>query len=76
MVGIISPRPHCPTADLERRFSRSLGNLLTEFSFMVDSARCFMNLSNRPELVFIQRKDNRTIINQRLFNSLFQEAGL
>jgi predicted ABC-type ATPase len=65
-----------PTADLERRFSRSLGNLLTEFSFMVDSARCFMNLSNRPELVFIQRKDNRTIINQRLFNSLFQEAGL
>jgi predicted ABC-type ATPase len=65
-----------PQKDIERRFPRSLQNLLTEFSFVVDSARCYMNISATSELIFVQQKDNRTVINQTLFNQLIQQAGL
>ncbi|PSB30107.1 zeta toxin family protein [Chlorogloea sp. CCALA 695] len=53
-----------PEVDIERRFPRSLQNLLTEFSFLANSTRCFMNSSKTPELVFVQQQENRTIINQ------------
>lgn len=65
-----------PTADIERRFSRSLQNLLNEFSFLADSTRCFMNSGETPELVFVQQRENRTIINQSLFNQLIKQAEL
>jgi predicted ABC-type ATPase len=65
-----------PQQDLERRFPRSLQNLLTEFSFVVNSARCYMNSSRIPEPIFVQQRDNRTVINQTLFNQLIQQAGL
>lgn len=65
-----------PQQDLERRFPRSLQNVLTEFSFVANSARCYMNSSKIPEPIFVQQRDNRTVINQTLFNQLIQQAGL
>jgi predicted ABC-type ATPase len=65
-----------PQQDIERRFPRSLQNLLTEFSFVVDSARCYMNTSATSELIFVQQRGDRTVINQTLFNQLIQQAGL
>ena len=65
-----------PTAAIERRFPRSLHNLLTDFSYLVDKTHCFMNDSESPELIFVQEGQHREIINQTLFNHLLQKAGL
>jgi predicted ABC-type ATPase len=43
-----------PATDIERRFPRSLANLLNLFSHQVDTCRCFMNSGTAPELVFEQ----------------------
>ncbi|WP_093560713.1 zeta toxin family protein [Pseudoduganella namucuonensis] len=63
-----------PAADIERRFSRSLGNLLNFFSSAVDSCSCFMNSGPMPELVFEQQGDQRNVINATLYQLLLQEA--
>ena len=65
-----------PLDDIERRFPRSLRNLLTEFGSITDRTRCFMNSGEVPELVFVQQGSERTIIDAGLFNVLRQEAGL
>ncbi|NEZ54143.1 zeta toxin family protein [Adonisia turfae] len=65
-----------PLEDIERRFPRSLHNLLTEFGGITDRTRCFMNSGEVPELVFVQQGSDRTIVNAGLFNILRQEAGL
>ena len=51
-----------PVIDIERRFPRSLHNLLTEFSYLVDQTQCFMNDGEFPTLIFIQQKNNREIL--------------
>lgn len=53
-----------PLKDIERRFPRSLHNLLKEFSYAVDHCLCFMNEGNGPILVFEQNTDNRVIIRE------------
>jgi len=63
-----------PVKDIERRFPRSLHNLLTEFSYLAHQTRCFMNDSEVPTLIFIQQENNREIINEPLFNHLLQQA--
>jgi len=55
-----------PTQDIERRFARSLRNLLTDFRVVVDGTLCFMNRSNTLESVFEQRGSHCTIINETL----------
>lgn len=50
-----------PASDIERRFSRSLYNLLNEYSHCVNYCSCFMNYGEKPELVFEQRGDSRTV---------------
>ena len=65
-----------PLEDIERRFPRSLRNLLTEFSYRTNYTECFMNEGEIPEPVFVQQGDNRTIINAELFKILRQGAGL
>ena len=65
-----------PEVDIERRFPRSLRNLLTEFSFFANSTRCFINSGKTPELVFVQQRENHIIINQSLFNQLIEQAEL
>lgn len=63
-----------PLEDIERRFPRSLRNLLNEFSYAVDRTQCFMNNGDTPQPVFIQQGENREILNPELFQQLTQEA--
>lgn len=59
--------------DLERRFPRSLRNLLDEFSFAVDRTRCFMNDGEIPQLIFTQQGESRDVLSTQLFSQLLQE---
>lgn len=63
-----------PAADIERRFSRSLGNLLNLFSVNVDACRCFMNSGPVPELVFEQQDGKRNVVHPPYYQLLLQES--
>lgn len=63
-----------PIADIERRFSRSLSNLLTLFSYHVDYCVCFMNDGNEPKLVFEQQNNNRQIVDAECFQTMINGA--
>ena len=65
-----------PIKDIERRFSRSLKNLLNDFSSIVSNTRCFMNKGKNIELIFEQTNSNRTIINDDYYKLIVKEAGL
>ncbi len=64
-----------PLTDIQRRFPRSLRNLLSEFSAAVDFTQCFMNDGESPQLIFVQQRENREIFNHQLFDRLLQEAA-
>ena len=64
-----------PSADIERRFARSLNNLFNVFSAEVDACRCFMNSSAAPELVFEQHGDVRSILQAEQHAHLLNEAA-
>jgi predicted ABC-type ATPase len=59
-----------PLKDIERRFPRSLTNLLDVFSVEVDICRCFMNNNQLPELVFEQQYQSRKIVNNNYYQNL------
>lgn len=59
-----------PLQDIERRFPRSLRNLLNEFSFAADRTQCFMNDGESPQLIFLQQGEVREIHNLELFDQL------
>ncbi len=63
-----------PAADIERRFSRSLRNLLNEFSKLVDGCSCFMNDEENPILVFEQHGDARDIAREDYYQLLIKDA--
>lgn len=63
-----------PVADIERRFARSLGNLLYSFSTQVDACRCFMNSDASPELVFEQQGELRNVLHMPYYQHLLKEA--
>ena len=63
-----------PTADIKRRFPRSLSNLLDDFSHRVDQCQCYLNADNKPVLIFEQQGTHRSIHNQALFNLLLVET--
>jgi predicted ABC-type ATPase len=65
-----------PESDIERRFLRSLKNLLTHFSELADSTFCFMNSGNTPELIFEQYGKQRTIAHGAFFQILLNESEL
>jgi predicted ABC-type ATPase len=65
-----------PVADIERRFARSLGNLLNSFSTQVDACRCFMNSDASPELVFEQQGEVRSVVHTEYYQHLLKEAAL
>ena len=65
-----------PIKDIERRFSRSLYNLLIDFSVIADTCICFMNNTKNPKLIFEQKGANRNIINNDLYQLILQGAGL
>ncbi|MBC7355401.1 MAG: zeta toxin family protein [Desulfomicrobiaceae bacterium] len=63
-----------PSVDIERRFPRSLRNLLDEFSHRVDICTCFMNHGERPVLVFEQYGIYRKIVHNDYYRLLLEEA--
>lgn len=63
-----------PLKDIQRRFPRSLHNLLTLYAPCVSRARCFMNAGGTPEPVFEQMGSQRYILDDRHFNALVKEA--
>lgn len=63
-----------PLKDIERRFSRSLNNLLNEFSGIVDNCSCFMNDNKEPVLVFEQKGQARNVINKKLYDLILKGA--
>lgn len=65
-----------PVADIERRFARSLDNLLNTFSAQVDACRCFMNSDATPELVFEQQGEVRSVVHTEYYQHLLKEAAL
>jgi predicted ABC-type ATPase len=58
-----------PTADIDRRFPRSLANLLDVFSVEVDRCQCFMN-NMQQELIFEQVGESRNIVNDAHYQHL------
>jgi len=65
-----------PAKEIERRFPRSLTNLLQYFSSIVDHCLCFMNDRNTPLPVFEQLNGRRIIHDQDLYDLMLKEAGL
>jgi len=63
-----------PTKDIERRFSRSLNNLLQQFSKMVDRCLCFMNDDDKPMLVFEQQGESRKIHHDKDYQLMIRGA--
>jgi predicted ABC-type ATPase len=61
-----------PTHDIERRFPRSLSNLLNEFSHKVDHCLCFMNDAEAPILVFEQNGTTRDIFHRGYYQLLLE----
>jgi len=64
-----------PPKDIERRFARSLRNLLNDFSYRANRTRCFMN-SHLSEPVFEQQGNQRVILHEIYYQQLLKEAGL
>lgn len=60
--------------DIERRFPRSLVNLLNVFSHKVDHCICFMNDGENPILVFEQKGDGRNILHEIYYQQLLMEV--
>lgn len=62
--------------DIERRFPRSLNNLLTDFSAAVDLCQCYMNSDSEPQLIFVQHGEAREVLHGDHYQRLRKEAGL
>lgn len=61
-----------PVSDIERRFPRSLRNLLNNFSQKVNSCACFMNDGEVPVLVFEQKGSKRDILHHDYYQLLHE----
>jgi len=61
-----------PSVDIERRFPKSLQNLLSDFSDTVDRTRCLLNHSDVPSLIFHQTKEGRIIHKQEQYDALVE----
>lgn len=64
-----------PKRDIERRFPRSLSNLLSRYSYAVDECLCFMNSGTEPEPVFEQQDQTRHIIQHEHYQRLLEVAA-
>lgn len=65
-----------PLADIERRFPRSLYNLLHVYSPEVGRVRCFDNAGPVPALIFEQQGSARRVIDDALYAQLTMESAL
>ena len=65
-----------PSCDIERRFPRSLYNLLSDFSHSVNRCTCFMNNGEEPVLVFEQNDGARNILHNEYYQLLQKEVSV
>lgn len=65
-----------PAEAIERRFSRSLYNLLTLYASRVHRARCYLNSGDAPVAVFVQQGAQVEVLEQASYLHLRREAGL
>lgn len=63
-----------PVDAIERRFARSLFNMLELFSFEVDHCQCYMSIDKVPSQVFEQFGATRNIIDSKAYEFLLKEA--
>ncbi|TLS68681.1 hypothetical protein FEF65_02985 [Mariprofundus erugo] len=63
-----------PVSDIERRFPRSIHNLLFLFGEAVDRCLCFVNDGEDPVLVFEQIDEKRDILHLDYYHELLNEA--
>ena len=64
-----------PVADIERRFPRSLRNLLTDYRMEVDTCVCYMNSKGVPVEIFEQASSGLLVVNPALFEYIGHLAG-
>lgn len=64
-----------PVRDIERRYPRSLNNLLHLYSHTVDRCICFMNSGEEPILLFEQQHNERTVLHKHYYHQLIQAAA-
>lgn len=65
-----------PVSDIERRFPRSLRNLLNDYRIRVDRCVCYMNDDGQADKIFEQSGDMLVIGNQAFFDHIRRLAGL
>jgi len=65
-----------PTPDIERRFPRSLHNLLSLYGKAVDRCICVMNDGEDPVMVFEQQDHDREIHHEVYYQLISKEAGI
>ena len=63
-----------PAEDIDRRFSKSLRNLLEEFTTIADRSRCYLNNSSTPLLIFEQTKEGRIVHNEGQYECLLERS--
>jgi predicted ABC-type ATPase len=73
---VLSGGHSIPPPAIERRFSKSLRNLMVDFSPIVDRSRCFMNHDENLTLVFSETFEGRKIENNILFSGLYKSTKL
>lgn len=61
--------------DIERRFPRSLHNLLKTYRMRVSRCVCFMNDDNHADLIFTQVGDRCVIVDPELYTHIERLAG-
>jgi predicted ABC-type ATPase len=61
-------------ADIDRRFPRSLRNLLDLYAGAVDETTCFLNSGPAPEIVFVEQGGQRTILDEVVYHELVKAA--
>jgi predicted ABC-type ATPase len=63
-----------PVADIERRFPRSLRNLLNDYRLRVDRCVCYMNADGEAEAIFEQAGEQFRIGNPEVFEHMRELA--
>ena len=65
-----------PVVDIERRFPRSLRNLLTLYRMEVDKCVCYMNSGGIPVEIFEHVSNSLLVVEPVLFEHIGRLAGL
>ncbi|EGF92309.1 c [Asticcacaulis biprosthecium C19] len=67
---------HIPTADIQRRYPRSLRNLLNDYSMKVDECHCYLNTEFLTHPVFQRYGETLVVRDHDVYRQLERLAGL